>query len=80
VLHDRAYVERVIGQLKSVVDQVSRARQAGLTLEETHEAVDVDDWKTEFTGDDARLGGAFEKFFLKMAIERAFTTLEAREG
>jgi glyoxylase-like metal-dependent hydrolase (beta-lactamase superfamily II) len=78
VTRDWAYFELVTRLLTSVVNQVRTAIAQGLSLEQTLDTVDVEDFKAQFVGDDAALDRAFDAFFLNPAIESAYKS-EAEE-
>ena len=69
---DHAYLDRVIGALQSVRDQVGPLAAQGLSLEETRKRVHLDDIKRAFAGDDAWYGFLMDNVFLGALVANAY--------
>lgn len=70
VREGRAHLEKVTGLFESIVDQATAAREAGRTLEEAKEQVDVSAFREYFVTDAA--SERYWGFFIPEAIGRAF--------
>jgi len=72
VMRDRAYVEKVIGALQFVRDQVGPLARAGVPLAEAAKRIDVTAMKSAFTGDDAWLSYLMDPVFTRALIANAW--------
>jgi cyclase len=78
VEHDKTYAQALTALLKSVTEQTRAAADAGLTLEQTQQKVDVSQWRRSFANGNRDLERNFDQFFLQPAVRRAYR--EAKEG
>lgn len=72
VQRDWDYAKRVIGVLEAVRSQVAGPAREGLTAEETLARVDLASWRKTFAGEDFNRGFAFDDFFVRSAVDRAW--------
>ncbi len=72
VQHDWSYAKRVAGLLAEIEKQVGEQVRRGATLEQTQEAVDLSALKETFAGDRFDRGAAFDDFFVRSAVDRAY--------
>ena len=72
VQHGKRYLHQLTALLESVRDQVQRAVEEGLTLEETKKKVDVSELRAQFTAGIRRRERAFDDYFLTSAITDAW--------
>ena len=72
VLKDWDYARKVLGLVEAVRSQVRQAASEGATLAETRKHVDLSSWRKAFAGDDVNRGFAFDDFFARSAIDRAW--------
>jgi glyoxylase-like metal-dependent hydrolase (beta-lactamase superfamily II) len=72
VMRDWDYAKKVIGVLETVRAQVGEAVRQGLTAEQTLQRVDLTTWRKTFAGDDPNRGFAFDDFFARSAVDRAW--------
>ncbi len=72
VMHDSAYVQLEIEALQAVWQQVKQCVLDGLTLEQTHKKVTLDELARRFASSDELRMGGFRDDFLQPAIDRAF--------
>jgi cyclase len=72
VQRDRTYIEQLRGLLRTLTEQVGAAVAKGATLEETQKQVTLAEWQKVFAGTDETKNRAFEAFFVKPAVERAW--------
>lgn len=72
VMRDAVYLDRLIDLFGSLVKQVSQAVARGLTLDETRKAIDLEAFRTLFSGDDAFRRATFGDSILREAVERAY--------
>jgi cyclase len=72
VMHDWTYAKKVAALLESIRSQVGRAVAEGSDLEAIRERVDLAGFRREFAGDDYDRGRAFDDFFVRSAVERAY--------
>jgi len=72
VQHDWTAAARVQRLLTDLVARVRRDVAAGATLEEVQKHVTLDDWKKELAGDDPLAQRAFDAYFVRPAVERAY--------
>ena len=73
----KAHLRLVRELLQSIVDQVSRARERGLSLEETEASVELANFRARLAGDDELAQRAFDRYVLPI-IGRAFREAETR--
>jgi cyclase len=73
--HDLDYVHQVRDLLRDMVGQVREAVARGATLDETRHSVTLEAWEQKFAGDDRLKRHAFEQYFTKPAVERAYHQL-----
>ena len=72
VLRDWSYARKVSALLEDVERQVGEQVRAGATLEQTQERVNLAEQKKAFAGASFERGAAFDDFFARSAIERAY--------
>ncbi len=72
VMHDWSYAQKVQALLAEVRRQVEAQVKQGATLEQTQERVDLSAQKKIFAGDSFEQGAAFDDFFVRSAVDRAF--------
>jgi glyoxylase-like metal-dependent hydrolase (beta-lactamase superfamily II) len=72
VMTDWSYAKKVSALLAEVRRQVQAEVKKGATLEETQQRVDVAVLRRGFAGDDFARGAAFDDFFLRSAVDRAY--------
>jgi glyoxylase-like metal-dependent hydrolase (beta-lactamase superfamily II) len=72
VMKDWEYAKKVLGLLEAVRSQVRQAASEGATLPEVRKRVDLASWRKAFAGDDVRRGFAFDDYFARSAIDRAW--------
>lgn len=72
VQRDWSYAKKVSALLQDLERQVGGEVRAGATLEETRERVDLAAERKAFAGDSFPRGAAFDDFFARSAIERAY--------
>jgi cyclase len=72
VQRDKSYMQTVTSLLESLVAQVGKAVQDGLTLEETRKRVDLESFRKQFAGEDWRRSRAFDEYFLVPAVTDAW--------
>ncbi len=72
VMRDWVHAKKVIGVLEAVRSQVKEAVGQGLTAEQTFQRVDLTTWRKTFAGDDPNRGFAFDDFFARSAVDRAW--------
>ncbi len=72
VQRDWSYAEKVSALLQNVERQVGEQVRAGATLEQIQERVDLGAEKKGFAGESFARGAAFDDFFARSAIERAY--------
>lgn len=72
VQHDWSAAARVQRLLTDLVGRVKTEIAAGASLEAVQKTVTLDDWKKELAGDDALAQRAFDAYFVKPAVERAY--------
>ena len=72
VMRDRTYIQKLQGLLGDLVKQVDAAVARGASLEETQTAVTLEEWKKKFAAEDELIARAFDAFFVKPAVERAW--------
>ena len=75
LLRDEAYLNLVSILLESVVAQVRKAHERGLSVEAAVEAVDVDELRDRMAGGDEPGRRAFQRFFLRPAVESVYQQL-----
>jgi cyclase len=78
VEHDKEYIKLVRSLLESTTSQVQQAVQAGLSLEDTRNKVDLESFRKQFAGDNVRWNADFQEGFVVPAVGRAYR--EAKEG
>jgi cyclase len=72
VMRDWSYAAKVSELLRELRAQVGEAVRAGLTLEATQQKVDLEALRAGFTGDDFGRQAAFDDFFVRSAVDRAY--------
>ena len=72
VQHDWSYAKKVAALLEEVERQVGDQVRRGATLEQTQEAVDLSSFKKTFAGESFDRGAAFDDFFVRSAVDRAY--------
>jgi cyclase len=72
VMRDWSYSAKVSALLTTLRAQVADAVASGATLEQTHEKVNLDALRAPFAGDDWELQQAFDDFFVRPAVDRAY--------
>jgi glyoxylase-like metal-dependent hydrolase (beta-lactamase superfamily II) len=72
VMRDWEYAKKVSELLEAVRSQVRQAASEGADLQETRKRVDLSSWRKAFAGDDVNRGFAFNDFFARSAVERAW--------
>lgn len=76
VMRDWSYAAKVSALLAALRAQVADAVAAGASLEETRQRVNLDSLRAGFTGDDWELEQAFDDFFVRSAVDRAYQELK----
>lgn len=69
---DYEYVDLIGRTLRSVVAQTQAARTRGLDLEETRKAVDLEEFRQAFAGEDKVLNQAWRNYFVGPVVGRAY--------
>jgi len=72
VQRDWSYARKVAALLGEIERQVGEQVRRGATLEQTQEAVDLSASKKSFAGDRFDRGAAFDDFFVRSAVDRAY--------
>ena len=72
VLRDWSYARKVSALLQDVERQVAEQVRAGATLAETRERVNLAEERKAFAGESFERRAAFDDFFARSAIERAY--------
>lgn len=72
VERDWSYAKKVAALLEEVRRQVGEQVRAGATLEQTQERVNLSAQKKAFAGDRFDRGAAFDDFFARSAVDRAY--------
>ena len=72
VMRDWSYAAKVSALLSTLRAQVAEAVAGGATLEETQKRVNLDALRAGFAGEDWELQTAFDDFFVRSAVDRAF--------
>jgi cyclase len=72
VQRDWGYAKKVAALLGEIERQVGEQVRRGATLEQTQEAVDLSTSKKGFAGDRFDRGAAFDDFFVRSAVDRAY--------
>jgi glyoxylase-like metal-dependent hydrolase (beta-lactamase superfamily II) len=72
VMHDWSYAKKVSALLAEVRRQVEAQVKQGATLEQTQERVDLSAQRKLFAGDRFELGAAFDDYFVRSAVDRAW--------
>ena len=72
VLRDWSYAKKVAAVLEAIRAQVGKQVRQGATLEQTQERVDLGSFKESFAGASFQRGAAFDDFFVRSAVERAY--------
>ncbi len=72
VMRDWSYAKKVSALLEAIRAQVGEQVRAGATLEQTLERVDLGSFRKEFAGENFARGAAFDDFFVRSAVERAY--------
>ena len=71
-MRDWEYARKVSELLSAVRERVGKQVRQGATLEQAQERVDLSDFKKRFAGESFERGAAFDDFFARSAIERAY--------
>ena len=72
VMRDWSYAKKVSALLAEVRRQVEAQVKQGATLEQTQERVNLSSQKKIFAGDCFEEGAAFDDFFVRSAVDRAY--------
>ena len=72
VTRDWSYAKKVAALLEAVRAQVGEQVRQGATLEQTQERVDLASFRKSFAGENFSRGAAFDDFFVRSAVERAY--------
>ena len=72
VQRDWSYAKRIAALLGEIERQVGEQVRRGATLEQTQEAVDLSTLRKTFAGDRFDRGAAFDDFFVRSAVDRAY--------
>ncbi len=72
VMHDWSYAAKVSALLEELRAQVAAAVRTGATLEETQQKVNLEALRAGFAGDDFGRQTAFDDFFVRSAVDRAY--------
>lgn len=72
VMRDWSYAKKVATVLEAIRDQVGLQVREGATLEQTQERVDLGSFRKSFAGASFERGAAFDDFFVRSAVERAY--------
>ena len=72
VMRDWEYAKKVAGLLEAVRSQVRQAAAEGATAAEVRKRIDLSSWRKAFAGDNVQRGFAFDDFFARSAVDRAF--------
>jgi glyoxylase-like metal-dependent hydrolase (beta-lactamase superfamily II) len=75
VMRDPQYLDLVIGLFQSLVDQVTAAKKAGLSLDETRKKLDVEPYRARMTGDDGFRRATFADSIVREAVERIYKAI-----
>ena len=72
VMRDWSYATKVAAVLEAIRSQVGRAVAGGASLDETRERVELASFPKGFAGGSWDRGRAFDDFFVRSAVERAY--------
>ena len=72
VMRDWEYAKKVSGLLEAVRSQVRQAASEGADAAEVRKRIDLSSWRKAFAGDDVNRGFAFDDFFARSAVDRAW--------
>ena len=72
LMRDKTYLDLVIGLFESLLSQVTAAKQAGLSLDETRKKIDVSSFRDRMCGDDNFRRAQFNDSILRVAVESAY--------
>ena len=72
---NRSYLELLMSSISEIIMQVRAAVNAGKTLEQTHAAVNIDTLRERFHRGDEAIARAFDRFFLKPAVDGFYNQL-----
>jgi len=72
VQRDWSYAKKIAALLQEIERQVTEQVRRGATLEQTQEAVDLSAQRKIFAGDRFDRGAAFDDFFVRSAVDRAY--------
>jgi cyclase len=78
VQRDWSYAKKVTALLEELQRQVAAQVKQGATLEQTQERVDLSALKKGFAGDSFERGAAFDDFFVRSAVDRAYQEATGR--
>ena len=72
VQRDWSYAKKIAALLQEIERQVTEQVRRGATLEQTQDAVDLSAQRKIFAGDRFDRGAAFDDFFVRSAVDRAY--------
>lgn len=72
VMRDRAYLQQVRRLLESTLSQAKDAAAKGLSLDDARKAVNLEEFRRQFAGDDKTKNEAFQQYFVNPGVERAY--------
>jgi cyclase len=72
VQRDWSYAKKVSGLLEAIEEQVGAEVARGATLAQVQERVDLGSFRKSFAGDSFERGAAFDDFFVRSAVDRAY--------
>jgi cyclase len=72
VMRDWSYAKKIQALLVDLRRQVAAEVAKGATLEQTQERVDLSSFRKGFAGDSFERGAAFDDFFVRSAVDRAY--------
>ncbi|MCH8805930.1 MAG: MBL fold metallo-hydrolase [Planctomycetes bacterium] len=78
VMRNNDYVLLITSLLEKVVSRVRQALDQELSLEETQKGIDVEGFRARLGSQDLVPTRAFERFFLRPAVEQAYKELKER--
>jgi len=75
-MRDKVYLDGVIEMFESLLQQVRAAIKSGLSLDDTKKAVDLEQFRVRFAGEDPVRKGIFADSILRSALEDAYKALK----
>ena len=72
VMRDWEYAKKVSGLLEAMRSQVRQAASEGADAAEVRKRIDLSSWRKAFAGEDVNRGFAFDDFFARSAVDRAW--------